>query len=750
MFLLVNIPNLHGKWEVLNEGIMSGISSVDFINEDIGWLAVGEGQLLKTENGGVSWSTIPINSQWFLEKIDFINELNGWAIGRDEINNRAFILKTEDGGYNWNIKHQGDDLWYSELQVLNNSVVCVRANLLIMKTINGGSDWIDISPNISNSHLTSVRFLDPQTGLVAGEIIDNYQSQRFIARTTNGGSTWEYSIQNDYGYIYNLKFDENSSAYFQIKNWQINPGSFLCRTEDLGLTNEVVYGSDYEIDSYFLMNGQVLYLSVFDSLNNINLLHSADLGQQWENIFTYANWGIRYVNINEENKGLIICHLGEWIGGGTSSIILTNQFDHENWLTRRFSYSLNDIFFIDQYLGYIVGEYSIFHGPIGGDIFSTKDGGFTWSPDTSLSGWIRSCEFANRTTGYMMTTNLWSIYKTTNGGRNWNVIYKHNFDSTGFDFYGNDLFVTTAEDIWVAGNYWNLESGGAGIMNSKDGGLSWDLLWTYPNNAEYGYNLNSIQVVNNIGWSVGENGLIVKFVETNSFQIINYPTDLPLNEVFFSDATHGWIAGGYGYWNDFQPILLKTTNSGATWEEQRDFPYMVNEIFFMDSLKGWAVGYDQNEKGIIIATNNGGISWVVQVDQLHSPLEAIHFRSDYGWVVGTQGLILKTDDGGISWIDDSNNNVNASTFRLEQNYPNPFNPKTIINYELPITNYIDLSVYNLIGQKVATLVSQKQPAGRYQVEWDASGYASGVYIYRLSAKGKAQSVVQAKKLILLR
>ena len=66
-------------------------------------------------------------------------------------------------------------------------------------------------------------------------------------------------------------------------------------------------------------------------------------------------------------------------------------------------------------------------------------------------------------------------------------------------------------------------------------------------------------------------------------------------------------------------------------------------------------------------------------------------------------------------------------FRLEQNYPNPFNPKTKINYEVKITNYVNLSIYNVIGQKVTTLVSEKQSAGSYQVEWNASKFASGVY-----------------------
>jgi alkaline phosphatase D len=86
------------------------------------------------------------------------------------------------------------------------------------------------------------------------------------------------------------------------------------------------------------------------------------------------------------------------------------------------------------------------------------------------------------------------------------------------------------------------------------------------------------------------------------------------------------------------------------------------------------------------------------------------------------------------------------TYKLYQNYPNPFNSRTMINYELPITNDVELSIYNLIGQKVVTLVSEKQKAGFHSVEWDASGYASGIYYYVI----KAGLFVQVKKMILLR
>jgi len=86
-------------------------------------------------------------------------------------------------------------------------------------------------------------------------------------------------------------------------------------------------------------------------------------------------------------------------------------------------------------------------------------------------------------------------------------------------------------------------------------------------------------------------------------------------------------------------------------------------------------------------------------------------------------------------------------FALHQNYPNPFNPSTSIGYQLPVLSRVELAVYNIIGQKVATLISGKQPAGVYHVTWNAGGFASGVYYYRLTTD---QGFVQTRKLLLLK
>lgn len=84
---------------------------------------------------------------------------------------------------------------------------------------------------------------------------------------------------------------------------------------------------------------------------------------------------------------------------------------------------------------------------------------------------------------------------------------------------------------------------------------------------------------------------------------------------------------------------------------------------------------------------------------------------------------------------------------LEQNYPNPFNPSTNIKYELPTTNFVELTVFNALGQKVWTLVNSRQQAGSHSVTFNGSGLASGLYYYKLSIGNEK---IQARKMLLLR
>ena len=101
-------------------------------------------------------------------------------------------------------------------------------------------------------------------------------------------------------------------------------------------------------------------------------------------------------------------------------------------------------------------------------------------------------------------------------------------------------------------------------------------------------------------------------------------------------------------------------------------------------------------------------------------------------------------------LDDDGPELPVS-FALKQNYPNPFNPSTLIAYSIPRRSFVELAVFNLLGERVATLESAMRGAGEHSVVWDGrddsgESVASGVYLYRLTAGGQAAS----RKMLLLK
>jgi len=122
------------------------------------------------------------------------------------------------------------------------------------------------------------------------------------------------------------------------------------------------------------------------------------------------------------------------------------------------------------------------------------------------------------------------------------------------------------------------------------------------------------------------------------------------------------------------------------------------------------------------------------------------------YVGNIKGGIFYFENMDIIGIKNISNEI-PQNFKLFQNYPNPFNPSTKIRYEIPYASNVFLTIFDLLGRQVAVIVEQKQNPGVYEAEWNAAGFASGVYYYILKVRQAGSSIVDfrdSKKLILIK
>jgi len=148
---------------------------------------------------------------------------------------------------------------------------------------------------------------------------------------------------------------------------------------------------------------------------------------------------------------------------------------------------------------------------------------------------------------------------------------------------------------------------------------------------------------------------------------------------------------------------------------------------------------------------NYNTTWIIDPAYDQNKLKIIAYVQDY--TMQTDSIYI-VSQGAVSdflqlpppVVIQEEDNGELTDFRLEQNYPNPFNPITNIEFSIPNSEFVTLKIYNQLGQEISNLVSEELSPGNYKYTWDASGFASGVYLCMI----EAGSFIQTRKLILMK
>ncbi len=378
-----------------------------------------------------------------------------------------------------------------------------------------------------------------------------------------------------------------------------------------------------------------------------------------------------------------------------------------------------------------------------------------------------------------------TLYLTKDGGLNWNGIFAN----------------STITDVAMVGqnNIWFCTAEPNEIWSSANGGINWTKQVNLDSSTSF---MNYIEMFDlNNGVAMGDapgTSMPALFIKT---------TDGGTHWVSVSDSFPGvssgdvwrrmdFLSSGTGYFIPCcSPLswyggLYSTIDNGQSWNQVPGNFELTSVIKFYDEINGIlsrgnyiyrTIDSGQSWDSVQVSSNNNFIGTDIEFVKddaskvWFSGRESLFFSSDSGktWAADPlsgnfqMGSDLAATDGKVCWLlcERVYRNLNADhvtgiksqypstpdQFILYQNFPNPFNPVTTIKYGVPSESgggliKVKLSVYDILGNKLKVLVNDEQGSGLYEVKFDGSGLASGIYLYRIQAGQYSDT----KKLVILK
>ncbi|MGE5352622.1 MAG: YCF48-related protein [Acidobacteriota bacterium] len=682
-----------------------------------GWMVGGGNTILKTTDGGLSWtpqlapSLNSGNSFPSLNSIFFTDRTNGWIIGGDEGAMGGAIFRTEDGGNTWNNvdPQPGPILYgYNDMHIATPQSAYIAGFLGISKTTDGGKTW-KFSNNLS--WITSVFFTDSLNGFCTSTLGKIY-------KTSNAGEAWEQIALLDNKWHRKIRFANNKIGWI-ISNGLYSNDAFIYKTTDAGIS--------------WTLQDSLTRMAYYD-LKVVDTLNATLVGESGRVRYTTdggKNWFTQIVQNFDTNTYYSITYAGanKWIAGGdkynpTPAVFSDPKNTYSLWNKRSSSFTeseLRGIDFSSASTGWIAGN--------DGSLFITVDSGRTWQSKDIFKIEFTSLSAPDKNSVFLAGYNG-EFVKSTDGGNSWTLT----------SLPGNSGKVKFFSST---NGFYKGKSGP--LMKTTDGGNSWLNLkipsGSYMSDSEYFF-ADSLN-----GWIFQ-----ASFPDGPQYTTIYHTTDGGLNwqdttRIDYSYTAFYFINPNAGWMTTSPDTLWKTTDAGKTWSVVSDYkkPYpIITQMIYLSETEAYFLGGDHYSDFNLYHTSDGGknfskISGGTALKYIYS------FSPENIWGVGKFGQIMRYRTN-LTGVEETLSAPKQGSYRLVQNYPNPFNPSTTISYELKDPNHVTLKVYNMLGKEIATLVDKMQNSGIYTVRFDGQGLSTGIYIYVLEING----FKTANKMILLR
>ena len=666
------------------------------------------------------------------------------------------VFMSTDFGSNWNAINKG-------LELTSISALVVKGQYLFAGTKSSESGYTGIVYRSSDKGMTWIDTKIPTVSSIASMIVRGTDlfvgtSANGVYRSTNNGISWtnigcldlnitalavsgNYLFAGSYTSYGVYRTSDNGQNWAAINSgfssWQNS--ALVVDSSQKGTTNllagnaQGIYKSTNNGTNWYSINSALYSFTsicippqsngvtnIFAGTNSVGVYLSSNYGTSWTrvcqglfdlNIFSLINIG-PYLFAGTSNGGVyrssnngttwtqidagftprsyVTCMTayGDYLFAGTiNNGMYRSIINPNNWMG--INYGLGNVYIS----ALTMNGSNVVAGTSSGYFFLSSNYGDTWVSGASPNVWTSINSLVSDGTNiYSGCSN--GVYFSSNNGHDW--VNRSNGMVTGY--YGISLAISGT-------NLYAVSYGMVYLSTNK--GIN----WTEVDSGMTVKDASSISVSgNNLYALTNNNGVYHSFANAIIWRPVN--NGFPPNSHITTIASTGTIvfAGTDYHW--------------------------INDVLYSG--------------GVYLSTNNG-INWIDAGDGLNKPDPTYNLITSFQ--VYGNNLLAGTGSRGV-WsrplseltsVKESNQTI-PHTYSLEQNYPNPFNPSTTIKFSLPYAAYVTLSIYNSMGQEVEKILSQEMRAGIHSTQWNASGYTSGVYYYRLTT----DNYMETKKLLLLK